>query len=133
MNSLYETEDIDERQEAELTLGTGTLLAIFFGLVVVCAVFFGFGYSMGRRSAESKAATQIATVAPPDTAAATRPKPSAVEVLRSQSEEPASTSDETSGRTVVVDQPAPPRDAEAPSPVATAQHTAAVKTPIKPV
>src|SRR5450631_3520661 len=110
MNSIYETEDREERQEAELTLGTGTLLAIFFGLVVVCAVFFGFGYSMGRRSAESKAATQAATLPVEDTAttAATRAKPSAVEVLRSQAEEPAAASDESSQRTVVIDQPAPP-------------------------
>src|SRR5664279_3086035 len=106
MNSIYETEDREERQEAELTLGTGTLLAIFFGLVVVCAVFFGFGFSMGRRSAESKIATLAATIpaADPATATATRPKPSAVEVLRTQVDEPPiSTTDDTAPRTVVVD------------------------------
>ena len=130
MNSIYETEDREERQEAELTLGTGTLLAIFFGLVVVCAVFFGFGYSMGRRSAESKAATLAASIpaADPVAAAATRPKPSAVEVLRTQVDEPAATSDESSSRTVVEDQPATTRDTEAPAPVAAPQHTAVVKT-----
>jgi DedD protein len=135
MNSIYETEDREERQEAELTLGTGTLLAIFFGLVVVCAVFFGFGYSMGRRSAESKAATLAATtpVADPATASATRPKPSAVEVLRTQGEEPAASSDDASQRTVVVDQPAPSRDTEAPAAVAPQQRQVAVKTPPKPV
>jgi DedD protein len=130
MNSIYETEDREERQEAELTLGTGTLLAIFFGLVVVCAVFFGFGYSMGRRTAESKAATLAATTQAADiaTPSATRPKPSAVEVLRTQVDEPVATSDETSPRTVVVDQPAPARDTEAPAPVAPPQRQVAVKT-----
>ncbi len=135
MNSIYEAEEREERQEAELTLGTGTLLAIFFGLVVVCAVFFGFGYSMGRRSAESKAATLAASLpaADPVAAAATRPKPSAVEVLRTQVDEPAATSDESSSRTVVEDQPATTRDTEAPAPVAAPQHTAVVKTTPKPV
>jgi DedD protein len=33
----------------EFTLSTGTVLAIFFGLALICALFFGFGYNMGRR------------------------------------------------------------------------------------
>jgi cell division septation protein DedD len=36
--------------DTEITLGTGKILAIFFALVVVCALFFGLGYSMGRNS-----------------------------------------------------------------------------------
>ncbi len=35
-------------QDTEITLGTGRLLGLFFGLVVVCALFFGFGYTLGR-------------------------------------------------------------------------------------
>src|ERR1700733_7184230 len=34
----------------ELTLSTGTILTIFFGLVLLCAIFFGFGYNMGSKS-----------------------------------------------------------------------------------
>ena len=34
----------------EFTLSTGTVLGLFFGLALLCAVFFGFGYSMGRKS-----------------------------------------------------------------------------------
>jgi cell division septation protein DedD len=37
-------------QDTEITLGTGKLLVLFFGLVGVCAVFFGLGYSLGRKS-----------------------------------------------------------------------------------
>jgi DedD protein len=37
-------------QDTEITLGTGKLLALFFGLVGVCAMFFGLGYSLGRKS-----------------------------------------------------------------------------------
>jgi len=38
-------------QDTEITLGTGKLLLLFFGLVALCAVFFGFGYNLGRSSA----------------------------------------------------------------------------------
>jgi DedD protein len=37
-------------QDTEITLGTGKLLLLFFGLVGVCAVFFALGYSLGRKS-----------------------------------------------------------------------------------
>ncbi|SEC17857.1 SPOR domain-containing protein [Terriglobus roseus] len=41
--------------DREVTLNTGTVLALFFTLALVCAVFFGFGYSMGRKSGQSAA------------------------------------------------------------------------------
>ena len=37
-------------EDTEITLGTGKLLVLFFGLVAVCALFFALGYSLGRRS-----------------------------------------------------------------------------------
>jgi DedD protein len=40
-------------QDREISLGTTTILGIFFALALLCAVFFGFGYSMGRRSAQA--------------------------------------------------------------------------------
>jgi len=39
--------------DTEITLGTGKMLALFFGLVILCAVFFGMGFSMGRNSVRS--------------------------------------------------------------------------------
>jgi DedD protein len=39
-------------QDTEITLGTGKMLALFFGLVVICALFFGMGFSLGRNSAK---------------------------------------------------------------------------------
>ncbi|HVI06846.1 MAG TPA: SPOR domain-containing protein [Candidatus Binatia bacterium] len=39
-----------ESQDTEITLGTAKLLVLFFGLVVICAVFFAFGYTLGRKS-----------------------------------------------------------------------------------
>jgi DedD protein len=52
VNTRYDT-DLDEPgvQDREISLGATTILGIFFALALLCAVFFGFGYSMGRRSA----------------------------------------------------------------------------------
>src|SRR5438552_8824113 len=39
-----------EIRDTEITLGTGKLLAAFFGLVAVCGIFFALGYNLGRGS-----------------------------------------------------------------------------------
>ena len=72
MNTLFDEDDRDEtKSDADLTLGIGSLLSIFFGVVLICGIFFGFGYSMGRRNARPAilpAATQpaqAAATAPP--------------------------------------------------------------------
>jgi DedD protein len=49
--------------DTEIALGTRSLLAIFFGLVLICAIFFGLGYSVGRGSGTRAAAQPV-----PDTA-----------------------------------------------------------------
>jgi DedD protein len=41
----------DKNKDTEITLGTGHMLAIFFILVLICAVFFAMGFSLGRRTA----------------------------------------------------------------------------------
>ncbi len=73
-----EFEPIQRRHDAELTLGSGTLLAIFFGLVLLCGLFFGLGYAVGHRSAPpaQEPATSAPTAAP---AANAHPKPSATQ------------------------------------------------------
>ena len=73
MNSLFEEDDREEpKSDADLTLGIGSLLSIFFGIVLICGIFFGFGYSMGRRNARSTSATVIpAAPLPAQTAATT--------------------------------------------------------------
>jgi cell division septation protein DedD len=38
-------------EDTEITLGTGKMVALFFGLVALCAVFFGMGFSLGKQSA----------------------------------------------------------------------------------
>lgn len=74
---------VDDPGEAdrEVTLNTGTVLALFFTLALICAVFFGFGYSMGRKSNQAApvatatdGAAAEATTAPVDTASS-KPAP----------------------------------------------------------
>ena len=47
-------------QDTEITLGTAKLLGLFFGLVIVCAVFFALGYTLGRKADVGLAATSAA-------------------------------------------------------------------------
>ena len=51
MNRLRETEDEQALEtDREISLGMPTILGIFFAIALVCACFFGFGYSLGRKS-----------------------------------------------------------------------------------
>jgi DedD protein len=47
----------DTRRDREISLGTSTILLLFFAIALVCSGFFGFGYSLGRKSAQPVAAT----------------------------------------------------------------------------
>jgi DedD protein len=53
-------------EDTEITLGTGKLLVLFFGLVGVCALFFALGYSLGRKS-EPAITTASAALTPTPT------------------------------------------------------------------
>lgn len=50
-------------EDTEITLGTGKLLALFFFLVGICALFFALGYSLGKK-AEPGVTTASAAVTP---------------------------------------------------------------------
>lgn len=81
MNSRYSRDsDLHDLQDdlndpvsndREISLGTSTIVGIFFALALVCALFFGFGYSMGRHSAQPSATT----VEPVAATSSTVPKP----------------------------------------------------------
>jgi DedD protein len=64
---------VDDANDTEITLGTGKMLGIFFGLVILCAVFFGMGFSMGRNSVRS--APEL--LPSPSTSSGNRPSASA--------------------------------------------------------
>jgi DedD protein len=78
VNRYRDEDDLDDlgaSGEREITLSTATILGIFFLLALICAVFFGFGYTLGRKSASPVASTSMI---PPVSAAtnATGSKPS---------------------------------------------------------
>lgn len=88
--------ETEELENTEITLGTGKLLGIFFGLVLVCSVFFTMGYLLGRSNAAGSK-TEIVGSDPGGGSASG--KPSAADKT------PASASPPTAG--VSVSQPAP--------------------------
>lgn len=51
-----ESEDDRPQRDREFTLGPATLLGVLGGLVLLCGVSFGIGYTMGKRSSPSAAA-----------------------------------------------------------------------------
>ncbi len=80
-------------EDTEITLGTGKMLGLFFGLVILCAVFFGMGYTMGRSAVKS--APEL--LPSPSTTSGTRPvgsKPSGTPASGSQAaQQPVQTPD----------------------------------------
>ena len=71
--------DQDRDDDREVTLSSTTLLVIFFGLVLLCGLFFGLGYTLGRRShAETADAVPSSSSEPASSplVASAQPKPS---------------------------------------------------------
>jgi len=83
MRGVFEDKEIEERgrrRDTELTLSSTTLLGIFFGLVLLCGLFFGLGFAVGRLGpADSGSTGQGPTAAAPASISGgvSKPKPSA--------------------------------------------------------
>jgi DedD protein len=79
-NTVEDQLTMDSSQDTEITLGTAKLLGLFFGLVIVCALFFSLGYTLGRKSEPalitSAATTPLASNAKSPTAPSTQAAPS---------------------------------------------------------
>jgi len=59
MRGAFDDEEFEparSKRDTELTLGPFMLVSLLLGLVVLCALCFGLGYSAGRRTAASAAA-----------------------------------------------------------------------------
>ena len=72
MGSTFADPDFGETVESQLTLGTASLLGIFFGLVMICGIFFGFGYSIGRRNSSAMASATPVSKPLPEVPSASR-------------------------------------------------------------
>jgi len=88
MRTVFEEEEEDlaplqAQPDRELTLSSTTLLAIFFGLVLICGLFFGLGYSLGRRATSESTAdaglSPAASATPTSVSSDYHQKPSAAE------------------------------------------------------
>jgi DedD protein len=81
MRQVFEEREIDETgrgQETEISLGATGLLAIGFGLIVMCGLCFGLGYAAGHRAPVAMlSAPPAATTASSPAVAGGQPKPSA--------------------------------------------------------
>jgi len=115
-------DDHDElpERERELTLSTGAILAIFLGLVLLCAVFFGFGYNLGRKS------TTVPNAPPPAATNDTEPAGTGSSTFDNFKPSPASTSAPSS--TTAASTPA-----VTPAPANNETRTAAVTVHTSPV
>lgn len=110
MNSQYRHEtDLDDLRDTaepsrEISLGTATILGIFLALALVCAAFFAFGYSLGRRSAPALAATSDNPAAL--TVGGVKPAPGSAAALKSKPADP--DTDSTTQNTPAERMPAQP-------------------------
>ena len=102
MNTLYsrnrnlEEDDEPDGRDREMTLGTSFIIGIFFALVLICAIFFAFGYSLGRRSALPASGIPVpaATSTNTDTGASTSKPASGVPEAQAASTTGSDSSDE---------------------------------------
>jgi len=100
--------------EREISLGAPAILGIFFALVLVCAGFFGFGYTMGRKSAQSANADTVAANASDATSSNGSAKPAAGSLASPPAAQPAA--DSSAAPVVVQPEPASGASATQPTP-----------------
>jgi cell division septation protein DedD len=112
--------------DREISLGAPAILGIFFALVLLCAGFFGFGYTMGRKSAQAANADTAAANA--DTSSNGSAKPTAGS-LASQPEAPAAQPVADNSATTTVVQTGPASTAPAASPTTSPATQKSVATP----
>ena len=62
-------------EDTEITLGTGKMLALFFGLVALCAVFFGMGYKVGKNTGAAADGSVVAASSGDTHPSAVKPGP----------------------------------------------------------
>jgi cell division septation protein DedD len=131
VTTRYE-EDADELTDSgrEISLGPATILGIFFLLVITCGIFFGFGYTFGRKSTPAPLPPATAENAEPghelSTTGAPKPRPGMAMQSNQSADEGLTTAQ--------VERPAEPPTPEpqqVPAPVATPKAAAAIVAPTR--
>lgn len=96
----------DQQYDTEITLGVGKLLGIFLLLVILCGVFMGLGYMLGRNSAKQEnvlasdavpAGTISTTAKPGATQATPPPKPVTTETAAQTAVDNSAASSDSAG------------------------------------
>ena len=107
-------------EDTEITLGTGKMLVLFFGLVALCAVFFATGFSLGRNSALRATVSETISAPPRDTSlrsAAVRPPTGGSAAAPDPAPKPAEDQPTDENPTVSTPVPPPATGAVAPDPL----------------
>ena len=139
MNSRYSDDtDLQDFQEStgerEISLNTATILGIFFLLALLCAIFFAFGYTMGRRTTSQAAAPVADTSSTLATNGSAKPTPgsTALQPTHKASEDDAHPAPAIQQVAQPLEKPAAPTPEPAkPAPTPVAQ-AAATTTPTGP-
>ena len=122
--SLSSAPHLEKETDTEITLGTGKMLILFFGLVLLCAVFFGMGFTMGknsvrsapelqatptgaRPSAANSSTTQAPTVQPQTSTPAVQPAPDNTTSPGQSAQQSAAGSDQNAAQQAGAQPPAP--------------------------
>ncbi len=69
----------DQQQDTEITLGVGKLVGLFFLLVVLCGVFLGLGYTLGKNAASPANGAAVKNEAVPAGTISSAVKPGAAQ------------------------------------------------------
>jgi hypothetical protein len=125
MRTVYDEEE-KASADTEITLGMKSLLGVFFGSVLICAVFFGFGYSLGRNSlhpavkAASASDAAVKPISREDAAAPAAPLTTVVSEDAAQQPQPESSpatgTEAATGSPSPAQKPAPSQYAYVPTP-----------------
>jgi DedD protein len=105
-----------QHEDTELVLSTGKVMGLFFLLVVICAFFFGWGYSLGKTVAPQP--VTVAESLPSPNAVPGGTKPVAMKAPETDTPAPAGSNELTFYKSV--DEKKPEPQLEAPKPAAPA-------------
>ncbi len=121
-----------QERDREITLSMGVILSIFFALVLVCALFFGMGYTLGRHSAQTQTSAD-GTAGDTGNFNGFKPSPQSIAIQPAPGFSPAAAATANSTDSTAA-APAADSSASSANPAATpdASHAAAPAAPVMP-
>jgi DedD protein len=105
----FDDDEDDDLKGSEFTLGLGSLLGIFFGMVLLCGIFFGIGYTLGHGSSPLHVTNPSAATPatpPADTSASTAVTPGGAKPAAQQAAPPPPPAQPTPGQAATGTNPA---------------------------